>query len=253
MWVRRAGRGQPLTDPASLRLGDGTALSVLYEDSALLAIDKPAGWMLAPVSWDRTGRNLQRALESCLRGGALWARRRHLQFLRFIHRLDADTSGVLLLAKTPGALKVLGRLFQTRQMQKFYLAVVHGLPAKTEWTCRLPVGRDPARPHRMRVNGLEPRQAETSFRVLAAGLDNALVLAQPQTGRTHQIRVHLAAGGHPILGDRLYGPPSAESPHLALRAVRLRFRHPFSRAPLTIEAPWAEFVAPYGLSEAAPF
>ena len=73
-------------------LGDGTRIPILHEDQAVLAIDKPAGWMLAPASWEHTGRNLQRALESCLRGGPFWVRVRQLRFLRFVHRLDADTT-----------------------------------------------------------------------------------------------------------------------------------------------------------------
>jgi RluA family pseudouridine synthase len=234
-----------------IQLGDGTRLAILYEDRAVLAIDKPAGWMLAPVEWDRTGRNLQRALESAIHAGAFWARSRNLKYLRFIHRLDAETSGVLLMAKSPGALRIFSRLFESRQMDKLYLAVVQGTSEQTEWTCSLAIGRDPQRTGRMKVNGVEAREALTRFRVLQAGQGNSLVLAQPLTGRTHQIRVHLAAGRHPVLGDPLYGAAGAgaleaNSPYLALRAAQLRYQDPFGKRVVAIRAPGTGFVQDHG-------
>ena len=108
-------------------LAKGVVIPVLYEDAAVMAIDKPAGWLLAPETWDRTGRNLHLALGAALSAGAHWARSRNLKYLRFIHRLDADTSGVLLLAKSPGGLRAFSRLFESRRMEKVYLAVVRGI------------------------------------------------------------------------------------------------------------------------------
>ena len=234
-----------------IQLGDGTRLPILYEDRAVMAIDKPAGWMLAPVWWENTGRNLQRALESCVRGGAFWARSRHLAYLRFIHRLDADTSGVLLLARSAGSLRIFSRLFESRQMDKFYLAVTQGLPTAKEWTCSLPLGRDPQRAYRMKVNGDEARPSVTQFRVLQTGQGTALVLARPLTGRTHQIRVHLAAAGHPVLGDPLYGSglEKKSTKGLALRAIRLCYEDPFQKRRVQIEAPSQQFLAQHGFSE----
>lgn len=112
-----------------IELADGTRIPILYEDRSVLAIDKPPGWMLAPTSWDRTERNLQRALESSVAAGDFWARSRNLKYSRFVHRLDAETSGVLLLAKSVGTLKAFQRLFETRRMKKVYLAVVQGSTA----------------------------------------------------------------------------------------------------------------------------
>src|SRR5438477_2063753 len=100
-----------MAKPDRIELPEGTVIPILYEDRAVLAIDKPAGWLLAPDSWDRTSRNLQLALMSSIRGGDYWARSRNLQFLRFAHRLDADTSGVLLLVKNSGAVQAYSRLF----------------------------------------------------------------------------------------------------------------------------------------------
>ena len=234
-------------------LGDGTQIPIIHEDSAVLAIDKPAGWMLAPVWWDRTGRNLQRAIESCLHGGEFWCRSRHLRFLRHIHRLDADTSGVLLLAKSPGVLRIFSQMFETRKVEKSYLAVVEGAPKTGEWVCSWPIGQDPSRRNAMKINGTEPREALTRCRVLEVGPTSSLVLAQPLTGRTHQIRVHLAAAGHPVLGDPLYGKsPGRQTPNnLALRAVKLGYEDPFKRKRVLIEASSQAFLSLWGFSSAS--
>src|SRR3954469_13490712 len=96
-----------MAKPMIIEFPNGATIPIVYEDRVVLAIDKPAGWMLAPDDWDRTQRNLQLALLSSLNAGDYWAASRQLKFIRFIHRLDAETSGVLLLAKTPGALTAL--------------------------------------------------------------------------------------------------------------------------------------------------
>jgi 23S rRNA-/tRNA-specific pseudouridylate synthase len=261
----------------------GISIPILYEDRSLLALDKPAGWMLAPDSWDRTGRNLQLALQSSLNARDFWAHSRNLKFLRFIHRLDAETSGITLFAKSPGALRAYSELFEDRRVEKYYLSVVHGLPKAREWTCRLAVSPDPGIKGRMRVArrerppepvrqepdeefGDEPdresrshldwKDAETRFRVLQTAKDTALVEVQPLTGRTHQIRVHLAAAGYPVVGDPLYGTdPSAASKgrqRLALRAVRLACRDPFQNRRILIEAPTEDFLREFGFDPAAP-
>jgi RluA family pseudouridine synthase len=208
--------------PRDIELGDGTRIPILYEDRTVLAIDKPAGWLLVPVHWRQTSRNLQAALESGLAAGAFWARSRNLRFLRFVHRLDAETSGVLLLARSPGAMGPLSALFEERQVEKRYLAIVRGEPRQRCWTCRLPLAEDPAEPGRMRVDQRTGRPAETMFEWLASRVHPrwgavSLVQARPLTGRTHQIRVHLAAEGHAVVRDELYGEPG-----LGVRAVEGR-------------------------------
>ncbi len=263
-----------MAKPKHIELDNGRiVIPILYEDRSILALDKPAGWMLAPDSWDHTGRNLQLALQSSLNAGDFWARSRNLRFLRFIHRLDAETTGITLFAKSPGALRACSALFETRSVEKFYLAVVHGIPKQSEWTCNLPIVPDPALKGRMRVAAEPPRaprphshpsppraaperDAETRFRVLQTSADTALVEVQPLTGRTHQIRVHLAAAGHPVVGDPLYGTDKSAASkgrqRLGLRAVKLAFRDPFQNRPIRIEAPAADFLREYGFSAAPP-
>lgn len=243
----------------------GIRIPILYEDRSVLALDKPAGWMLAPDSWDRTGRNLQLALQSSLSAGDFWAHSRNLKFLRFVHRLDADTSGVTIFARSPGALRTFSEMFEKRRIEKFYLAVVRGVPKQQEWTCSLALGPDPGWKGHMRVaparggskaaaQRAEWKDAETRFRVLETANDFTLIEAQPITGRTHQIRVHLAAAGLPVWGDPLYGTggaPAVKREYLALRAVRLTYRDPFQNRPVWIEAPAGEFLARYGFKKSA--
>ena len=251
-----------MSKPNRIELPDGTLIPILYEDRAVLAIDKPAGWMLAPDSWDRTGRNLQLALISSVQGGDHWARTRNLCYIRFIHRLDADTSGLVLLGKSAGAVRAYGRLFESQRVSKTYLAVVQGIPARPKWVCRLKLGPEPGAIGRMRVDGRRGREAETEFQVIQTSGGKALIEARPLTGRTHQIRVHLAESGHPVLNDSLYGSLSGPSPStarqrqsqgLALRAVSIRYPDPFQKREVRVEAPRGEFIRSFGFNpEAVP-
>ncbi len=233
-----------------IELPTGEKLDILYEDRAVFAIDKPAGWMLVPFSWQRTQRNLQAALSSSITAKDFWARSRNLKFLRYVHRLDAGTSGVLLFAKSQGALTTYGELFESRKMEKRYLAVVHGVPRESQWTCLLRLAPDAKHHGRMRSdkNG---KTAETRFRSLQIAKGKSLIEALPTTGRTHQIRVHLAESGHAVLGDDLYGPQADRtSEKLGLRAVSLAFNDPFNGRRVEIHAPTSSFLKEYGFDPA---
>src|SRR5262245_48829608 len=184
-----------MAKPNCIALPGVAPIPILYEDRSVMAIDKPRGWMLVPHSWQRTQRNLQAAIVSSIGAGDFWARSRGLKFLKFVHRLDADTTGILLFAKSLGAVETISALFESRQMQKTYLAVVTGTPKQDTWTCRLKLGPVSGQIGRVQVDERNGKEAETEFRVLQRKADGSrsLVEARPFTGRTHQIRVHLKA------------------------------------------------------------
>lgn len=230
-----------------IELPDGKKIFILYENRSVIAIDKPRGWMLVPASWQKTSRNLQAAITSSIAARDFWARSRNLKFLRYVHRLDADTTGILLFAKSPGAVNTFGELFESRRMEKTYLAVVPGVPRQNEWVCRLKLAPDPRRHGRMMVDARGGKVAETAFRVLKTRDQTTLIEARPFTGRTHQIRVHLAESGLPVMGDELYGVSDLRAAvPLALRAVSVAYRDPFTKKPVKITAPTDEFLREYG-------
>lgn len=239
-----------MAKPKFIELADEIRIPILYEDRSVIAIDKPFGWMLIPNSWDKTDRNLQLAIQSSIYAGDFWARSRQLRSLRYIHRLDAETTGVMLFGKSPGAVKTFSEMFAGRRVEKTYLAVVATMPAKTEWVCRQKLSIEPNAQGRRYIDAEHGREAETHFRVIQTKPPFALIEARPTTGRTHQIRLHLQASGLAILHDPLYGlgnalpaPPRGE---LALRAVSLSYADPFQRRRIRIAAPTDDFLARYG-------
>lgn len=243
-----------MAKPSYIELGSGERIPILYEDRSVLAIDKPPGWMLVPFSWQKTDRNLQAAISSSMSAGDFWARSRNLKYLRNVHRLDAETSGILLFAKSIGALNTYGDLFESRQMKKVYLAVVRGCPKEQEWTCRLRLAPNPEEIGEVRVDPHGGKEAETHFRVLQQRENLALIEAKPITGRTHQIRVHLAESGYPVTGDPLYSsvpsstksegknPSREQKSKLGLRAISLAYTDPFTKRHIQIKAPTEEFL-----------
>ncbi len=252
-----------MAKPPFIELGDPEdplRIPILFEDRSVVAIDKPAGWLLVPSEWRQTGRNLQAAIESSIAAGDYWAHARNLRFLRYVHRLDAETSGVLLLVKNANAMGAYSALFESRDVEKGYLAVVPGVPRTPEWICRRKLGPDPLTTGRGQVDDRAGKEAETRFRVLASRVDPglgeiSLIEARPMTGRTHQIRIHLSVSGHAVLGDQLYSAPGAKyAPRLpagipmALRAVALAYPDPFTGRRVCIAAPREAFIKAFGFT-----
>lgn len=230
-------------------------IPILFEDRSVTAVDKPARWMLVPFSWQRTPWNLQAAITSAIRAGCFWSRSRNLKCLQFIHRLDAETTGVLLFGKSPGAVETFGDLFESRRMEKRYLAVVEGAPGQNEWSCDAALAPDAQAIGRVKVDPRRGKEAVTGFRLLESRDGKTLLEARPWTGRTHQIRVHLAHSGLPIVGDSLYGGPRQRGDRrfpMGLRAVELAWRDPFRKHPVRVRAPEAGFLAAFGFAEKPP-
>jgi RluA family pseudouridine synthase len=219
-------------------------LPVLYSDDSLVVIDKPSGILSIPDHWDPEVPDAVSELR------ASWGR------LFVVHRLDKDTSGVLIYARSSDAHKSLGAAFESRSVLKIYRALVRGSPTWDENSCELALMPDGDRLHRTTVTAHHGKRSATAFVVIARYKDCALVEARPETGRTHQVRVHLAALGHPCLCDPLYGDGGAlllsklkrrwkgdlfaERPLLAraaLHALSAEFPHPLTGASLKVEAP----------------
>jgi 23S rRNA pseudouridine1911/1915/1917 synthase len=209
-------------------------LDILYEDADLIAVDKPPGMAVHPAPGHPASTLVNAVLAHCRDlsgvGGVLRP--------GIVHRLDRDTSGVILIAKNDAAHQSLARQLKDRTVDKTYLALVEGTPRPAEGVIEAPLARDPRRRQRIAVVA-GGREATTSYRVVERFRGCALVEARPRTGRTHQVRVHLAAIGHPVVGDALYGKRSPLISRQALHALRITFAHPRTGAPMTVEAPLA--------------
>jgi 23S rRNA pseudouridine1911/1915/1917 synthase len=220
-------------------------LVVLHEDADLLAIDKPAGVVVHPAPGARSGTIVNALLH---RLGSL-AGVGAVERPGIVHRLDKDTSGILLVARTPAALEGLARQFRARTVEKRYLALVHGAMRAERGTIDRPVGRDPRDRKRMSTRSPRGRAAVSRWVVRERFPGATLLEVAPETGRTHQIRVHLASIGHPIVGDAVYGGRRrgsaretadvlAACPRQALHAAGLAIDHPATGARLQLRSPW---------------
>lgn len=200
-------------------------LRVLHADHEIVVVDKPAGLLSVP------GRGAH--LADCLLARVVEA----FPMALLVHRLDRDTSGVMVFALSPHAQRHLGLQFEKRQVKKTYVARVAGRLEPREGTVDLPLIVDwPNRP-RQKVCHETGRQAVTEWRVLRATDDESRVRLMPRTGRSHQLRVHMLALGHPILGDPLYAEGAARAhPRLMLHSEELRLRHPDGGAGMRFRA-----------------
>jgi len=218
-------------------------LRILYEDDDVVAIDKPAGMVVhpAPGSWRGT------VVNALLHRGLVSPDESAQERPGIVHRLDKETSGVLIIARHARALLALARAFHDRLVKKTYLAIVLGVPRSPSGSLEWSIGRHPRNRQRMSIRSRSPRAARTRYTVMESFGALSLVRLEPETGRTHQIRVHLAASGHPVLADPLYGArrgralpargPGAAFARQALHAAELELAHPMSGERLVLRAP----------------
>lgn len=219
-----------LPDTPRETVPSGLSLPVLYEDDDLLAIDKPAGLLVHDAPAEPCAPSVAAwFVEHCPRESTAF----DVERPGIVHRLDKHTSGVLLLAKTPAAQARLSAAFEARETRKHYLALCDGIPQRDRAVIDADIARSHADRRRMAVTA-DGRSARTEYEVLAAARERSLVLAKPHTGRTHQIRVHLAAIGAPVAGDELYG--RGPGPRHLLHAWGLTVPHPRG-GELTVTAP----------------
>jgi 23S rRNA pseudouridine1911/1915/1917 synthase len=222
-------------------------LDILFEDEDIIVVNKPPGMVVHPAPGHYTGTLVNGLLHHCpdlygigdgLRPG-------------IVHRLDKDTSGVLVVAKNAGAYRRLSLQFKSRQIKKTYIALVYGTMTTDTGSICLPIGRHPVRRKKMSTVGRKTRRAETSWRVRERFSLTTLLEIDLKTGRTHQIRVHCAAIHHPIVGDAVYGGRRVRKIGASLRSVRrqmlhawrIGFIHPKSQAAVSFTAPIAHDLA----------
>ena len=221
--------------PAPLALeAEAIPLTVVYEDDDLLVIDKPAGMPVHPGPGHARSTLVNAVLAHCPNLAGIEGTLRP----GIVHRLDKDTSGLLIVAKNDRAQIALSAQMAARTANKDYLALVRGSPPATG-TIDAPTGRHPGERKRMAIVA-EGRPARTHFRALGEVGTDTLVLARLETGRTHQIRVHFAGIGHPVVGDPVYGRRSDLVDRQFLHAWRLGFAHPCDGRRLVFEAPLPE-------------
>ena len=243
-----------LSSPATREFWE---LPVLFEDEYLLAIEKPARMLTSPDRYDPERPNLMKLLHAGVSEGKPWATSRGLTYLANAHRLDFETSGVLLLAKDKDALSKVASHFGTERAVKHYVALVQGNPPEKLFEVDAPIGPHPHHVGRMHVDHSDGKKSRTQFEVLESFLGFSLLRCRPLTGRTHQIRIHLRHVRLPIVADVLYlgkplmlstvkrgyrlKPGRTERPLIdtvALHAERLEIPHPITGQSVVIESPW---------------
>jgi 23S rRNA pseudouridine1911/1915/1917 synthase len=215
-------------------LPEAIPLDVIYEDDAFLVVDKPAGMVVHPALGHPSGTLVNALLAHCPQVAQVGGPDR----AGIVHRLDKDTSGLILVAKDEATRAALQRQFKRRQVAKTYLALVEDQVRPREGIIDAPIGRDKRQRKQMAVVR-SGRPAQTMYRVVEYLTDHTLLEVHPHTGRTHQVRVHLAWMGYPVVGDTTYGyrrQRLLQDRHF-LHAARLRFSHPGTGEEVTFEAP----------------
>lgn len=219
-------------------------LEILFEDDDLLVLNKRAGLVVHPGAGHQQHTLVNALLAHCKNLSGIGGKERP----GIVHRLDKETSGALVVAKNDAAHRDLSKQFADRTTGKVYLALVAGTPRKSVGTIDAPIVRHPVHRQRMSIAKRAGRSARTEYRVLRSSADRSLLECTIQSGRTHQIRVHLHHLGHPVLGDKVYGGKRAGIfARQMLHAWKLSFRHPRTAEPLTFTAP-----IPSDFAEATP-
>jgi 23S rRNA pseudouridine1911/1915/1917 synthase len=206
-------------------------LRVAYEDEHLLVVDKQAEIAAAPTTEHHAGTLVHGLLELGAEGGEEADRP------GIVHRLDRDTSGLLVVARSGEAYERLKQQVANRELERTYLALVRGRPRSRRGRIEAPIGRDRQDPMRHSLDTDTPREAITHFEVERLFEHHALLRVKLETGRTHQIRVHLAAIDLPVAGDPVYGVPEPGLPRQFLHATELAFAHPFTGDRIVAESP----------------
>lgn len=210
------------------------SLEVLFEDDDLLIINKPAGMVIHPGAGNREHTLVNALLAHCTNLSGIGGKERP----GIVHRLDKETSGCVVVAKNDFTHQDLAKQFAAREVEKIYLAVVAGILRKRFGVIDAPIGRHRVHRQKMAVLPARGRAAKTSYRIIHSGSGRSVVECALQSGRTHQIRVHLHHLGHPILGDKVYAPKLAsEFARQMLHAWKLGFRHPRTNKFRKFEAP----------------
>jgi len=200
-------------------------MHILYQDEQILAVNKPAGLPVLPDGWEKDAPYLVKILEE--EHGKIW----------IVHRLDKTTSGVIIFARTAEAHRALNIQFENHDADKIYHAIMEGDPKWNEKTAKFPLRANVGNKHRTAVDDKNGKPSETQYRILKRYQEAALVEAKPMTGRTHQVRVHAYALGHPLVGDILYGASETDLiSRPALHAYSLAIPHPETNERLTFKS-----------------
>lgn len=230
---------------------------MVFEDDHLLALNKPPLMLTSPDRYDPERPNLMKLLHRDIERGAPWAKARNLTYLANAHRLDFETSGVILLAKTKPVLVAVANLFGSEKPSKTYVALVQGTPAEDNFTIDAKLAPNPMKVGQMKVDPKNGKRSTTEFSVREKFRGVTLLECRPLTGRTHQIRIHLKYAKHPIVGDVVYGGGplllsdlksdyrlkgnKEERPLIAttaLHAEKLELIHPVTNVPVSMAAEW---------------